>query len=76
MERSKAVLGTEHPATTGAAWNLFMALHKMGERDVAQAIIEKHLLWLLADGTELHSGGQRQIREILGQAVATMNQAD
>lgn len=65
LEIRRRVLGEEHPDTTVVAWNFFVTLCQMDEHDAAQAVINEYLSWLLAEGVELQSADQRQIREML-----------
>jgi tetratricopeptide (TPR) repeat protein len=74
LERSAALLGVDHPSTTGAAWNLFNTLREMGDGVAAQSVLDEHLIRLLDEDVELHSGDQREIRDMLRQALGAGGQ--
>jgi tetratricopeptide (TPR) repeat protein len=56
------VLGAEHPETTSSGWNLFRALEDLGERDAAQAVLDRHLLWLLRRDPATLGARQRELQ--------------
>lgn len=64
------VLGENHPATSISAWSLFLTLTDMGDADAAQAVLKKHLAWLVHHPPHQFSANQRTIqgyvREQLG----------
>jgi hypothetical protein len=59
------VLGPQHPDTSVSAWNLFLTLQDLGERDAAGAILERDLLWLRGRDPATLGADQREISEML-----------
>jgi tetratricopeptide (TPR) repeat protein len=58
----RRVQGPEHPDTSSAAWNLFRALHDLGELEAELAVLKSDLLWLLDRDPATLGADQRTVR--------------
>jgi hypothetical protein len=67
LDARRRLLGPEHPDTSISAWNLFTTLRDLGEREAAQVVIERDLLWLLDRDPATLGADQRKILEYVAQ---------
>ena len=65
----RRVLGREQQHTSVSAWNLFLTLQDLGDREAARAVLERDLLWLLDRDPATLGAQQREIREQVAEVV-------
>lgn len=63
------VLGPQHPDTTVRAWGLFQTLRRFNKHSEAQAVLTRHLLWLLDRDPAAFGADQGKIREYVAPFV-------
>ncbi|QTF94207.1 toll/interleukin-1 receptor domain-containing protein [Halomonas sp. BM-2019] len=66
----RRVLGEEHTDTSITAWNLLMTLYEMQDDPAAHTILDENLLWLLQRDPTSLTADQREIREMLRDALS------
>lgn len=67
LAASRRLLGKEHPQTSMAALNLFLALLDLNNRDTAFAVLDRDLRWLLDRDPATLGADQRKIRSYLAE---------